>query len=173
MPKMWMWSSQVADFRKIVIAELWLRSNIFLISCWIGIAEVLPSSCGIAIADSKKKLLVPTCDKYSGGLENRNDFPSLGLVEILHYFFLSWLFRNISCCLWLLLPVPEGVWILWPLLNDFKCFFLIVTVPDCYRMVPSACDCDWRSWILLYVRGYSYWMLLSTVLVPKCCCMCL
>jgi hypothetical protein len=29
-------------------------------SCGIAIAEVLPSSCGIAIADSKKELRVPT-----------------------------------------------------------------------------------------------------------------
>jgi hypothetical protein len=40
-------------------------------SCGIAIAEVLPSSCGIAIADSKKKLRVPTSGgkmwKESGG----------------------------------------------------------------------------------------------------------
>ncbi len=45
---------EVADFRKISIAELWLRNNISLKSCGIVIGEVLPSSCEIAIADSKK-----------------------------------------------------------------------------------------------------------------------
>jgi hypothetical protein len=35
--------------KKIAIAEL--RSNISLKSCGIAIAEALPSSCGIAIAD--------------------------------------------------------------------------------------------------------------------------
>jgi hypothetical protein len=45
---------KVADIRKNCdcgIAELRLRSNISLKSCGIAIAEVLPSSCGIAIAD--------------------------------------------------------------------------------------------------------------------------
>jgi hypothetical protein len=36
--------------QKIAIAELQLRSNISFESCRIAIAEVLPSSCGIAIA---------------------------------------------------------------------------------------------------------------------------
>jgi hypothetical protein len=48
---------EVADFRKNCdcrIAELRLRSNISLKSCGIAIAEVLPSSCGIAIATQKK-----------------------------------------------------------------------------------------------------------------------
>jgi hypothetical protein len=43
---------EVADIRKNCdcgIAEL--RSNIALKSCGIAIAEVFPSSCGIAIAD--------------------------------------------------------------------------------------------------------------------------
>ncbi len=47
---------KVADLKKYCycgIAELH-----FFKSC--GIAEVLPSSCGIAVADSKKKLRVPT-----------------------------------------------------------------------------------------------------------------
>ncbi len=46
---------EIADIRKIAIAEL--RSNISLKSCGIAIAEVLPSSCGIAILDSKKKVV--------------------------------------------------------------------------------------------------------------------
>ncbi len=48
---------EVADFRKKCDcgnAELQLRSNISFKSCRIAIAEVLSSSCGIAIADSKK-----------------------------------------------------------------------------------------------------------------------
>jgi hypothetical protein len=48
---------EVAGFRKnndCGIAELRFRSNISLKSCGIAIAVVLPSSCGIAIADSKK-----------------------------------------------------------------------------------------------------------------------
>jgi hypothetical protein len=48
---------EVAEIRKNCdggIVELRLRSNIALKSCGIAIAEVLPSSCGIAIADSKK-----------------------------------------------------------------------------------------------------------------------
>jgi hypothetical protein len=59
---------EVAGFRKNCdcgIAELRLRSKIFFKSCGIAIAEVLPSSCGIAIADSKKKLRVPTSAAYS------------------------------------------------------------------------------------------------------------
>jgi hypothetical protein len=40
--------------KKIAIAELRLRSIISLKSCGIAIVEVLPSSCGIAIADSIK-----------------------------------------------------------------------------------------------------------------------
>jgi hypothetical protein len=39
---------------KIAIAELRLWTNISLKSCGIVIAEIVPSSCGIAIADSKK-----------------------------------------------------------------------------------------------------------------------
>jgi hypothetical protein len=53
---------EVADFRKnwdCGIAKLRLRSNISLKSCGITIAEVLPSSCGIAIADSKKSCACP------------------------------------------------------------------------------------------------------------------
>jgi hypothetical protein len=45
---------EVADTRKNCdcgIAEVQLRSNIALKSCGIAIAKVLPSSCGIAIAD--------------------------------------------------------------------------------------------------------------------------
>jgi hypothetical protein len=54
---------EIVDIRKIAFAELRLWSNISLKSYGIAIAEVLPSSCGIAIEDSKKKLRVPT----SGG----------------------------------------------------------------------------------------------------------
>jgi hypothetical protein len=53
---------EVAGFRKnngCGIAELWLRSNISLKNCGIAIAEVLPSSCGIVIADSKKGCACP------------------------------------------------------------------------------------------------------------------
>ncbi len=58
----------VADFGKIGIAELQLRSygcgvavaeQHFLKSCGIAIAEVLPSSCGIATVDSKKSCAYP------------------------------------------------------------------------------------------------------------------
>ncbi len=52
---------EVADFRKNCdcgIAEVRLRSNMSLKSCRIAIAEELPSSCGIAIADSKKSYLI-------------------------------------------------------------------------------------------------------------------
>jgi hypothetical protein len=48
---------EVVDFRKNCdcgIAELGLRSNMSLKSCGIAIAEVLPSSCRIALVDSKK-----------------------------------------------------------------------------------------------------------------------
>jgi hypothetical protein len=48
---------EVAKFRKNCdcgIAELRLRSNISLKSCGNAIAQVLLSSCEIAIADSKK-----------------------------------------------------------------------------------------------------------------------
>jgi hypothetical protein len=38
----------------------------FFKSCGIAITEVLPSSCGIAISDSKKKLRVPTSGKDTG-----------------------------------------------------------------------------------------------------------
>jgi hypothetical protein len=53
---------EVADFRKNCdcgIAELLLRSIFPLKSCGIAIAEVLPSSCGIAIVDSKKSCACP------------------------------------------------------------------------------------------------------------------
>jgi hypothetical protein len=43
------------------IAELRLRSNISFKSCRIVIAGVLPSSCGIAIADSKKVARAHLC----------------------------------------------------------------------------------------------------------------
>jgi hypothetical protein len=56
---------QVADFRKNWIAELRLRSNISLKSCGIAIAQVLPSRCGIAIADSKKVVLAHLCSFHS------------------------------------------------------------------------------------------------------------
>jgi hypothetical protein len=36
-------------------------------SCGIAIAEVLPSSCGIKIADSQKKLRVPTSANFPAG----------------------------------------------------------------------------------------------------------
>jgi hypothetical protein len=50
---------EVADIRKIAIAELRLWSNISLKSCGIAIAEVFPSSCGIAVADSKESCACP------------------------------------------------------------------------------------------------------------------
>jgi hypothetical protein len=59
------WGLEVADFRKIAIAELQLRSNTSLKSCGIAIAEVLPPSCGIAIANSQKRLRVPTSGIYT------------------------------------------------------------------------------------------------------------
>ncbi len=43
----------------MAIAELRLRNNISLKSCGIAIVEVLPSSCGIVIADSKKSCAFP------------------------------------------------------------------------------------------------------------------
>ncbi len=45
---------------KIAVAKLRLRSNISLKNCRIAIAEVLPSSCRIAIADSKKSCMCPS-----------------------------------------------------------------------------------------------------------------
>ncbi len=48
---------EIADCRTncdCQIAELRLRSNIFFKSCWIAIAEVLPSSCETVIMDSTK-----------------------------------------------------------------------------------------------------------------------
>ncbi len=55
---------KVRTSEKIATAELQLRSNISLKRCGIVIAKVLPPSCGISIADSKKKLLrVPTADR--------------------------------------------------------------------------------------------------------------
>jgi hypothetical protein len=56
------WSSQVADFRKNCdcgIAELRVVEQLSFKSCGISIAEVLTSSCGIAIADSKKSCACP------------------------------------------------------------------------------------------------------------------
>jgi hypothetical protein len=51
---------EVADFRKIAIAELWCCGcqATFFLSCGIAIAEVLPSSCRIAIAE----LRLQNCD---------------------------------------------------------------------------------------------------------------
>ncbi len=57
---------QVADFRKNCdcgITELRLRHNMSVKSCGIAITEVLPSSCGIVIADSKKSCACPPLDK--------------------------------------------------------------------------------------------------------------
>jgi hypothetical protein len=45
---------EVADYEKNTIAELQFRTKISLKSCGITIAEVLPSSCGIATEDLKK-----------------------------------------------------------------------------------------------------------------------
>jgi hypothetical protein len=53
----------VADFRKNCdcrVAVVELRSYNSLKSCRIAIAEVLPSRCGVAIADFFFKLRVPT-----------------------------------------------------------------------------------------------------------------
>jgi hypothetical protein len=41
------------------VAELRLRSNISFKSCGIAIAELFPSSCGNAVADSKKSCACP------------------------------------------------------------------------------------------------------------------
>jgi hypothetical protein len=57
---------EVADFGKNCdcgIAELRLQSNMSLKSCGIAIAEELPSSCGIVIADSKKSCACPPLGK--------------------------------------------------------------------------------------------------------------
>jgi hypothetical protein len=51
MPKTAEVKPQVADLKKIEIAELRMRSNISVTRCEITIAEVPLSSCGIAIAD--------------------------------------------------------------------------------------------------------------------------
>jgi hypothetical protein len=48
---------EVADYEKNWIAELQLRTKISLKSCGITIAEVLPSSCGIAMVDLKKSFV--------------------------------------------------------------------------------------------------------------------
>jgi hypothetical protein len=75
---------EVADIRKNCdcgIAELRLRSNIFLKSCGIAIAEVFPSSCGFAIADSKKSCSCPPLpvSRYQvpGASHNPSEFLSL------------------------------------------------------------------------------------------------
>jgi hypothetical protein len=55
---------EVVDIRKncdCEIAELRLRSNIALKSCGIAIEEVFPSSCEIAISDSKKAARAHPC----------------------------------------------------------------------------------------------------------------
>jgi hypothetical protein len=54
---------ELANYRKIVIAELQLRINSSLKSCGIAIAEVHPSSCAIAIADLKKSCVCPPLEK--------------------------------------------------------------------------------------------------------------
>jgi hypothetical protein len=51
---------EVADFRKNYDCGVVVVEQHFIKSCKIEIAEVLPSSYRIAIADSKKKLRVPT-----------------------------------------------------------------------------------------------------------------
>jgi hypothetical protein len=58
------------------IAEL--QSNISLKSCGIAIAEVFPLSCRIAVADSKKKLRVPTSAIYTEGLMEDNEHSDAG-----------------------------------------------------------------------------------------------
>jgi hypothetical protein len=58
------WSSQVADFKVADFRKNWncgvaVAEQHFLKSCGIAIAEVLPSSCRIAIADSKESCACP------------------------------------------------------------------------------------------------------------------
>ncbi len=64
--KLQKWSSQVADLKLQIQKKLRLRNcgiavaeQHFLKSCGIAITEVLPSSCGIAIADSKESCASP------------------------------------------------------------------------------------------------------------------
>jgi hypothetical protein len=51
---------EVADFRKNCDCGVAVAEQHFFKSCGIAIVEALPSSCGISIADSKKKLRLPT-----------------------------------------------------------------------------------------------------------------
>jgi hypothetical protein len=50
---------EVADYEENTIAELQLRTKISFNSSGIAIAEVFPSSCGIAIGDLKKSCGCP------------------------------------------------------------------------------------------------------------------
>ncbi len=50
---------EIADSKKIAIAELRLRSNISLTVAELRLRGVFPSSCGIAIADSKISCACP------------------------------------------------------------------------------------------------------------------
>jgi hypothetical protein len=53
---------EVLDFRKNCNCGIAVAEQDFFKSCEIAIAEVLPSSCGIAIADSKKICACPPLD---------------------------------------------------------------------------------------------------------------
>jgi hypothetical protein len=59
---------KVVDFRKNCECGIAVAEQHFLKSCGIAIVEVLPSTCGIAIADSKTKLLVPTSVGINSGI---------------------------------------------------------------------------------------------------------
>jgi hypothetical protein len=53
---------EVADFSKNCVCRIAAAKQHFFKKFGIGIADVLPPSCEIAIADSKKKARVPTSD---------------------------------------------------------------------------------------------------------------
>jgi hypothetical protein len=81
----------VADFRKNCdcrVAVVELRSYISLKRCGIAMAEVLPSRCGVAIADFFfKKLRVPTSavltsNKRIGAAMKRADLDGVSVLNI-------------------------------------------------------------------------------------------
>ncbi len=59
--KLWSCGLEVADFRKNCDCGIAVAEKHFFKSCRIVIADVLPSSCGIAIADSKKVARAHLC----------------------------------------------------------------------------------------------------------------
>jgi hypothetical protein len=59
---------EVADIRKNCDCGIAIAEQHFFKSCGIAIAEVLPASCGIALADSKKSCACPPLQFTSSSL---------------------------------------------------------------------------------------------------------